>query len=96
MKANTTNDDSFQVVTKRRNQKQQSKLEGKATKAMSTSQAKQSMKKRTSEITNEVVTLTAEEGTRTDQDIGSDNNDNSGSDPSFIGGYSKKKQQYIE
>jgi len=51
---------------------------------------------RTSEITNEVVTLTAEEGTHTDQDIGSDNNDNSGSDPSFIGGFSKKKQQYIE
>jgi len=96
MKANTTNDDSFQVVTKRRNQKQQSKLDGKVTKASSTSQAKQSMKKRTSETTNEVVTLTAEEGTRTDQDLPSDGNENSNSDPSFIGGYSKKKQQYME
>jgi len=54
------------------------------------------MKKRTSEVTNEGVALTAEEGTRTDQDVPSDNNENSGSDPSFIGGYSKKKQQYIE
>jgi len=96
MKANTTNDDSFHVVTKRRNQKQQSKLDGKVTKASSTSQAKQTMKKRTSETTNEVVTLTAEEGTRTDQDLPSDENENSGSDPSFIGGYSKKKQQYME
>jgi len=96
MKANTTNDDSFQVVTKRRNQKQQSKLDGKVTK-VSTS-TKKVMKKRPSETTNEVATLTAEEGSRTDQDLasGEEEGDNSNSDPSFIGGYSKKKQQYME
>lgn len=38
-------------------------------------------------------TLTAEEG---EQDGSGGENDNSNSDPSFIGGYSKKKQQYID
>jgi len=37
-------------------------------------------------------TLTAEEGEPTEQDGSGGENDNSNSDPSFIGGYSKKKQ----
>jgi len=98
MKGATTNDDSFHVVTKRRNQKQQSKLDGKVTKATDTSQAKNVHKKRQSDTTNEVATLTAEEGT--DQHLASgeeeeEEDDNSNSDPSFIGGFSKKKQQYL-
>jgi len=41
-------------------------------------------------------TLTAEEGEPTEQDGSGGENDNSNSDPSFIGGYSKKKQQYMD
>jgi len=66
MKANTTNDDSFHVVTNRRNKKQQSKLDGKVTKASVPVSAKKDMKKRSSETTNEVATLTAEEGNRSE------------------------------
>jgi len=66
MRANTTNDDSFHVVTNRRNKKQQSKLDGKVTKASAPTSAKKDMKKRQSETTNEVATLSAEEENRTE------------------------------
>lgn len=54
--------------------------------------------KRPSDTRTEVATLTAEEGTRTEQEASGEDelNDNSNSDPSFIGGFSKKKQQYME
>jgi hypothetical protein len=68
-------------VTKRRNQKQQQKLDGKASKSAAAN------KKRPSDAKTD--TLTAEEG---EQDISGEENDNSNSDPSFIGGFSKKKQ----
>jgi hypothetical protein len=99
MQANTANDDSFQVVSKRRQGKQQSKLEGKLGKAAGSAKPKKASK-RTSEMTTDIADLTVEDTPRTEHDqnlaSGEDTGENDTSEPSFVGGYSKKKQQYLE
>lgn len=100
MRANTTNDDSFQVVTKRRQQKQQSKIQDKVSKAAGSTKTKRAVKKKGSEsqTTVDVADITVEDMPRTDPDqdledlaSGEESAENTNSDPSFIGAVSKKK-----